>query len=55
MVRGTVVGTTLMAVDVKLDGASFEAGAPRPLFKVSLPPQPRNTRYPSPGMASDFS
>jgi len=38
-------GATLMAVDVKLDGASFESGQPRPLFKVSLPAQPRRTRY----------
>jgi hypothetical protein len=38
-------GTTLTAVEVKLDGPSFQAGPPRALFKVQLPPQPHNTRY----------
>jgi Tol biopolymer transport system component/predicted Ser/Thr protein kinase len=37
-----VSGSTLMAVDVKTDGASFEAGIPRQLFEVPLPPERRN-------------
>jgi len=39
-----VAGTTLMAVDVKTDGPSFDAGVPRPLFEMSLPPEPRRNR-----------
>ena len=38
-------GTTLMAVEVRLDGPSVQAGPPRPLFKVRLSPHPSNTRY----------
>jgi hypothetical protein len=32
----------LMAVDVKTDGASFEAGIPKPLFDVRVPTAGRN-------------
>ena len=32
----------LMAVEVKTDGTSFEAGIPKPLFDVSVPANGRN-------------
>jgi Tol biopolymer transport system component len=40
-----VSGSTLMAVDVKADGASFEAGMPRPLFEVRLSTEPRRNHF----------
>jgi Tol biopolymer transport system component len=38
-------GSTLMAVDVKADGGSFEAGIPKPLFEARLPTAIRRNRY----------
>lgn len=38
-------GSTLLAVDVKTDGASFEAGIPKPLFEIRLLPEVRRNRY----------
>ncbi|MGP8245250.1 MAG: TolB family protein, partial [Bryobacteraceae bacterium] len=35
-------GKDLIAVDVKTDGASFEAGIPKPLFDVDIPVSGRN-------------
>ncbi len=40
-----VSGSSLMAVEVKTDGASFEAGPPKPLFEVRLVASPRRNRY----------
>jgi Tol biopolymer transport system component len=40
-----VSGSTLMAVDVKADGTSFQAERPRPLFEVRLPPNTRRNRF----------
>jgi eukaryotic-like serine/threonine-protein kinase len=37
-----MAGTTIMAVDVKTDGPSFEAGIPKPLFDVETPATGRN-------------
>ena len=37
-----LAGTTIMAVDVKTDGPSFEAGIPKPLFEVQTPVTGRN-------------
>jgi Tol biopolymer transport system component len=37
--------TTLTAVDVQTDQASFEAGTPKPLFSVRLVPAARRNRY----------
>jgi serine/threonine protein kinase len=39
-----LAGSTIMAVDVKTDGPSFEAGIPKPLFDVRLTSTGRN-RY----------
>ena len=38
-------GSTLVAVDVKIGGVSFEAGSPKPLFEVRLAPLARRNRY----------
>ena len=34
-----------MAVDVKTDGASFEAGIPKPLFEVQVPSTAETTLW----------
>ena len=39
--------TSLMAVDVKTDGTSFEAGIPKALFEVPIPSSGRNHFVPS--------
>ena len=40
-----VSGSTLMAVDVKTDGVSFEAGIPKPLFEVDVDANARRNRF----------
>jgi Tol biopolymer transport system component len=40
-----LAGSTLMAVDVKTDGASFEAGIPKPLFETHVLGELRRNRY----------
>ncbi|MGH9937755.1 MAG: hypothetical protein ACREAM_16030, partial [Blastocatellia bacterium] len=38
-------GNTLMAVEVNTDGASFSAGAPKPLFSMNIEAEMRRNRY----------
>ena len=40
-----VTGTELMAVEVKADPSTFEAGIPKPLFGVRLPQSSLRNRY----------
>jgi len=38
-------GSTLMAVEVNTEGASFSAGTPKPLFSVNIEAEQRRNRY----------
>jgi serine/threonine protein kinase len=40
-----LLGSTLMAVEVNTEGASFSAGTPKPLFSVNIESEQRRNRY----------
>ncbi len=48
-----MVGSMLMAVDITIS-ESFQAGKPRPLFEVRVPPEPRRNRYLASGDGQRF-